>query len=416
MSNKIFDIKPLGADENKINPIKEENIEKDQFFPDLRAGKLGGTRGSTYFAGNRKKAGLGVLALLVLAGCFGAYYFFWEHKVVIEIMWETKFVGDSTSVNVAENGDILGAILLQEYSASKEFPSTGIIEKKEKAQGLITVYNNYSTSDQPLLATTRFISDKGELFRIPKRVVVPGMGSVETTVFADQPCEEYNIKPSVFSIPGFAGTNKYTAFYAKSFSDFTGGYCGESVFVDEKDFEDAENFLKNEAFENGKEFLKQKREEGFIVLDHAIQQEVIEFTPLAKLNQEIDSFIAQIKIQTKAFAFKGQDLQDFVKEYIGEKISGDSKIHEQSLDVNWEFVNINLEGDEIELKIEMNCLTYVGLDKQELKQIIAGKDFVEISNILESKPEIRRAVVKAKPFWMKKAPIDFESIEIVDKF
>ena len=191
---------------------------------------------------------------------------------------------------------------------------------------------------------------------------------------------------------------------------------GKIAFASEQDFEDAEIFLKNKTFSQGMEFVNQKREQEFIILDQAIEQEVIEFAPLAKLEQEVDSFMAQIKSLTSAFVFQKQDLQDFAREYIEAEIGETRKIQDTSLNLDWDFMNINLAGDDIELKIEMDCLTFVDLPKEELEKAITGKDFDEVPRILASNPEIRMAIVKTKPFYMKKAPVDIDSIEIVDKF
>ena len=75
-------------------------------------------------------------------------------------------------------------------------------EIERRASGKIIVFNNYSTNSQRLIARTRFETLEGKIYRIRDAVVVPGIsdkdgrktpGSIEVTVFADEPGEEYNI-------------------------------------------------------------------------------------------------------------------------------------------------------------------------------------------------------------------------------
>ena len=130
--------------------------------------------------------------------------------------------------------------------------------KEEKAEGIIRIFNDYSTASQSLVAGTRFVSDEGKLFRLVEKVVVPGQstekgklipGSVDVLVRADTAGSDYNIGVSTFSIPGFAGTPRYTAFYAKSFLAMAGGFKGESLAVSSEDLENAKKSLTAEVKE-----------------------------------------------------------------------------------------------------------------------------------------------------------------------
>ena len=57
-------------------------------------------------------------------------------------------------------------------------------ELNEKARGSLTVYNEYSSSPQTLVATTRFESPEGKIFRIEKNIVVPGAKIEEGKIIA----------------------------------------------------------------------------------------------------------------------------------------------------------------------------------------------------------------------------------------
>ena len=95
----------------------------------------------------------------------------------------------------------------------KEFQATGTKMVEEKARGRVRIYNQYSSSSQGLVSTTRFLTQGGALYRLLKSVTVPGAKIeggkivpqfVEAELVADDPGEGSNASGEVkLSIPGF---------------------------------------------------------------------------------------------------------------------------------------------------------------------------------------------------------------------
>ena len=107
-----------------------------------------------------------------------------------------------------------------------------IEESGTKASGIITVFNEYSSDSQRLVASTRFLSSSGKIFRAIEDIYIPGAqlnddeiipSSIDVEVVANYLGAEYNIGPSDFTIPGFKGTVKYAGFYGKSNTAMNGG-------------------------------------------------------------------------------------------------------------------------------------------------------------------------------------------------
>jgi hypothetical protein len=132
---------------------------------------------------------------------------------------------------------------------------------EQKARGKIIIYNTFSSEPQSLVATTRFETTSGIVFRLTQGVTVPGMtdiagkkdpGAIEAEVIADQTGDASNIAPTTFVIPGFKGSPKYDKFSAKSLSAMTGGskngVSGESLLTGD-DIEQARNQERNQALE-----------------------------------------------------------------------------------------------------------------------------------------------------------------------
>jgi hypothetical protein len=117
-----------------------------------------------------------------------------------------------------QTNKIPGQIISVQKEKEKEFDATGKKKIYEKARGIITVYNEWGSSSQILVASTRFLSKDGKLFRTVKTISVPGFkriegkdipGTIDVEVVAAEAGEEYNIKPTAFTIPGFEGSSKY---------------------------------------------------------------------------------------------------------------------------------------------------------------------------------------------------------------
>ncbi|HEY5383195.1 MAG TPA: hypothetical protein VIJ88_01430, partial [Candidatus Paceibacterota bacterium] len=138
-------------------------------------------------------------------------------------------------------------------TASTTVTASGSSQVSKIASGVITIYNAYSTSAQPLITNTRFEAPDGKIYRIKSAVVVPGAkaaadgtltpGTVSATVYADAPGADYNRGQTQFTIPGFQGDPRYTKFYAET-SAISRGFVGAQATVAPADLTAAQNALK----------------------------------------------------------------------------------------------------------------------------------------------------------------------------
>lgn len=410
-TKKIFDITPLRKKtEVVMGKIRQEKPLKE---PEPRPGS------------NKKLVPL--LAGIVLLSATALSYFAIPHKAKVELWPEKKILKATTTAAVSVDRDgasfIKGKILESEKVISQSFAVQGEKLKATKAQGIIRVYNNYSTSDQPLIATTRFISDDGRLFRTPERVVVPGghyeggkfiAGFIDIKVLADQPGEEYNIDESTFSIPGFAGTPKYTAVYAKSFSPMSGGSKKEVSYVTKEDLGRAKEFLTKTALAENDISLRSAVSSGkYLLIDDAISANVSDFRSSAELEQETDSFSAQIKATAKALVFKEEAIADFAKNYMEEKLAPEEKLIESFLKTEYSLEKVDLKRNELVLKISILVQSHSVPEDVKIKEMIKNQGIKEIENIFSELPQIKRARIEFWPFWVNFAPGDFKKINVV---
>ena len=144
-----------------------------------------------------------------------------------------------------------GQTFVIQKSVSQTFNATGSKDVAQKARGSITLYNKTSAA-QPLIATTRFQSSDGHIFRSLLTVTVPAAkntstpGTTEVQVIADKIGSDYNVPAGDFTIPAFkeqGNTAKYQNITGASKSAMRGGTSGKATVVTADDFEKAKDLL-----------------------------------------------------------------------------------------------------------------------------------------------------------------------------
>ncbi|HHE76741.1 MAG TPA: hypothetical protein ENL27_02035 [Candidatus Parcubacteria bacterium] len=434
MRKKILDIVPPKEEFPKKVNLKDNEGESRE-----KAG-FGVEREKNRFPWFFIKA-FGVL-FLVLAIGGGLLFSLLFARAKIEISPETEILTLKTKVNVApaalnaytsvKDNSIPGKIFEDERTISRKFFSSGKALKERRAEGIIRVYNNYSTSPQPLLPNTRFVSDKGKLFRSTKREVIAGghyekgkfvAGFTDIKVRAAEPGEEYNIGPSAFSIPGFRGTPKYTYFYGKSFSPMAGGFKGEVPQVTLEDINNSEDALVKEVEEESRDFLKKTLSDDYILLDRAVFQNVVEKNASAQVGAEAESFEVKVKIRSQGIGFKKSDIKNFVKDFINSSLPKEKTFQESSIKIDY-LVDDSFSGkdssskdnkssfpEKIVLDLVIRVKTYQKVNLNDLKKAISGKTTDEARIFLENLSYVKN--VNVNNFFLKKRiPEDIHRIDI----
>ena len=348
----------------------------------------------------------------------------WPKTELLTVNTKLTVDEEATSPNISV-AVIPGEIFEREKTVSSVFTTSGEISKAEKAEGTVRVYNAYSASAQVLVATTRFVSADGKLFRMPVRATIPGghyeggrliPGEIDIKVVADEPGSEYNIGPSTFSIPGFAGTDRYTKFYAKSFQPMEGGYIEKVPKVQKADLEKAEEILIKRAKEEAKTLLEnelggEEISSKYYFLKDGQRVEILESFSLAKIGEELESFNYQVKAKVKTLLFLKEDMESFAKEAIISKLPDDMELHEESVAVKYYAETVNLDSGKVVLSLDVSAKIYPGIDYFYLKESLKGKSFLVTKLFLEGQPQLTRVSVKFWPFWVKEVPQDSGKIE-----
>lgn len=364
-----------------------------------------------------------VLLSLIIAVVTG----FKISKVEVRIWPEKEIVYFKTNITLNtgvetpdfENEIIPGYFFETEETISEVFSSSG--EALERTEGIIRLYNEYTTKSENWLAGTRFVSSEGKLFKSKDGILVPGAeikdgkmtaSYVDVPVEAAEPGEEYNIGPSHFSIVAYKGTPKYTKYYGESFESMKGG--GDSFKVTAQDIENAQDSLIDKVEDKAITALESKITDEFIFLEDVLDTEIIEISSLAQEGDVLEKFTSRATIRVTTIVFKKEQVRNFAKEFISSKIPAEKLLYEESLSINYTPQVVNFESGKVIVVLNLSVTTYPDIDLQFLKKELSGKSLIEAESLLEQQPEFR-GEVKPWPFWafwVKSVPENLDKIEI----
>jgi len=357
-----------------------------------------------------------LIAPLLIALSVVAY--FTLSKAEISIWPKTETVNSEAKLII----DRAGAIFETEKTISDEFLSSGKKISETKAEGQILICNNYQSS-QVLLASTRFqaalekfqpalTGQEKPWFRTVERVAIASKGCMEVRVVADSAGEKYNIKPSMFSIPGLAGTAQYTQIYGESKREFKGGQKTEVPQVSKEDLVRAQNQLKEQGISQNRTDLLTKIPPEMEFIEDSFKTDILATSSLVKAGAQVDKFSYQIKIRSEVLALKKKDLENFAKEIILTKVSNGKKINEASFKYNYSVFSFDSKTKNLTLSVTSEALVYPDVNEISLKEGLSGLSIAEAKLFLETQPQIDKSQIKLWPFWQRKIPKNAEKIKL----
>lgn len=365
-----------------------------------------------------------ILLFLILAFVVG----FKMSKAEIKIWPETETIFLKKEITVdtkIQNSDfknetIPGQLLTIEESLLESFTSSGKTQKE--AEGVIRLYNEYTTKSETWREGTRFVSSEGKLFKSKDNIAVPGAdieggklapNYVDVPVIAAEAGEDYNIGPSNFSIFVYRGTEKYTKYYGKSLESMKGG--GDSTQVTAEDISDAQEIITEKAKAKAIASLKAKVANEFVFLDDILETEVTDIFSLAKEGDEVEKFNCRAVVKATTIVFKRAQVYSLVKSFISSKTPEGRLVYEKSLKIDYTPRVVDFESERTVISLSFSVKIYPEIDLQLLKKSLIGKSLEETKIFLERQSEFtdtKKPEIKFWPFWVKSVPQDLNKIEI----
>ncbi|MCL5017547.1 MAG: hypothetical protein M1155_02725 [Patescibacteria group bacterium] len=310
----------------------------------------------------------------------------------------------------------------QKFTATKNttmsFPATGKKQVSNVATGTITIYNSYSSSPQPLVKNTRFMSPDGKIFLLTKAITVPGAkvsegkiipSSIDAAVVAEKAGAEYNIDPvKLFTIPGFQGGPKYNAFYGQSKSAMSGGFVGELAYPTTADISAATKKISDSLQSDLKTSLYAQISGDFKIIDGATSFSILNQTNDTNVDKD-GNFSVFANGQMSIIAFKESDLIDILKQK-AEAENSDYQV--KSYDIQYGVARTDASG-RMSFPVTFNAILSYKIDADQLKRAVAGNSDIDLRKAIFSLPGLDTANVSLWPFWVKTVPKNINKINVV---
>lgn len=363
-----------------------------------------------------------ILAVILIPGFLIGFLLDGAQLTVEPRVREPNVNGTFTAYREPRAGELSYEVMTLEAEGERRVPASGQEEVEEQATGQITIYNSLDSSER-LIKNTRFESPEGLIFRITESVIVPAAtdgtpGSVQATVFADEPGENYNIGPSDFTIPGYEEggyTELFNGITARSTTAMTGGFAGVTFVVEDAALADAKKAIHDELQEALLARVEGERPAGFIMIDEATT-----FTYESQPSVEAGEGMVTVKEKAllhvplfAADAFAMYLASATVPGYEGEPV------RIESMDtLTFSYTASSTEATDIraiesfDFELSGKPLIVWSYDADALRNDLAGAAKTALPTILGGYPAIERAEAVIRPFWKGSFPDAAEEIEI----
>ena len=393
---------------NDITPPSRRSREVEPLSKSVASGRTGRSR-FPYAT---------LLAIIfVIAVSLGALLYFSSAKVEVTPNTVSAAV-QSSFIATQSSGDLPFEIITAQKIASQSVKGNGTKTVNSFASGNITVYNTQAKS-QKLIATTRFATSAGLIFRIRTAITIPGgtaanPGSVVAKVYADQAGSTYNIAPTSFTIPGFAGTPQATQVYARSTNQMTGGASGSVPVVDATLEAEARDALIKALAPDLASSLDANVPPGYVLLPGASA------TTYEALDSAPSSTTGMVEVREQAtitaVIFPNAALAKAVAEsvtglgYQGEALT---LAPASKLELAPETDMPTPEAKSFAFKMSGTASLIYTVDSTRISAAVSGKTRAAAEVALTNYPEVKRAVIILRPFWRQTFPQDPASISVV---
>lgn len=309
-----------------------------------------------------------------------------------------------------------GKIKEADLEGEGTFSATGTENVEQKPGGKITVVNT-TGKDQPLAATTRFLTEDGTLFRTQEYVMVPAKSEVEVEIYADQPGALRGRISSRFTIPGL-WEGLQTQIYGQGYVPLQEG-TSKNKLVSAQDIENAEKKLIERLKENFTNDLKKddlyQKSSGQI--SQIISSRVVKSSSNKKVGDKTEQFDLKVNVHLTAVLFNEPILQTQLKEKLSERLGPNQELLSlQSQQVKYELARINPDKKSASLKVSASAGKILKQDTRTIdRERITWLTSDEVKTHFASQDEIQDVQVQMYPFWMHRTPLIADHVNILIK-
>jgi hypothetical protein len=364
-------------------------------------------------------------ALIVLvAALYGITVIFGSAKISITFKktpfgYNGTFTADKavSQINAAQ-GIIPAQVFFVNKNIAVSFPASGQENVSLKAQGTITIYNAYSSSPQTLVATTRFATPAGKIFRLANEVIVPGAAitngaivpsSITAAIVADQPGPDYNVSStSKLTIPGFEKTPKYNAFYGAIASGTSGGFVGEKAVPTASDITAAKQKVTDNLMSALQGGLTGSYTNNFEILPGATTTQITKMT----VNTSTDAsgkFSLFGEGTLSAIGFDETAFKAFLLT-LAQPTEPSSTFSDLTL--TYATATPDFAHGKLNFSVGVQGSLEPIFSADDFSGMIAGKGIGDAKNAISSLPELQEGAISVWPAWLWQVPANMKKIQV----
>lgn len=338
-------------------------------------------------------------------------------RATIRVVADPKVIDVEAEVDVVaepvEDGQVAGVVADTTIEKNRVFalPSEGATPVEEKASGYVTLINE-SGSDQPLVATTRLISQEGILYRLQNYVMVPAQGQVEAFVKADVAGKSGEIGASRFTIPGLNAAQQ-VQIYGVSVARMTGGVQYVRV-LSQADVDGAIASLSEEILAEAKQELSTGVDRT--TLDgESYEVSTISQTTDVAVGAEVGSFSLTLKQKVTAVYYPKAQVQNYAERLLAQQVPDGFRVSVINYPtMRSEVEEIDAANGEAVITVYLDGLSIISEDAQTLdKDRFVGRAPHEVLTLLRASEAIQDVSVSFTPFWLKRVPTLQDHIKII---
>ncbi len=337
--------------------------------------------------------------------------------------YEGNFLADKNASKTNAEQNLLPAqLFLESKNLVQLFPASGRANVSEKAKGRITIYNEYSSDPQPLVATTRFVTPDGKIFRLDAAAVVPGAqvkdgkitpSSIDVAVTADKAGADYNIGPVPrLSIPGFKDSPKYDGFYGSLKEAAKGGFVGEKAVATDKDVKEAQAKTEEMLKSSLRASSLSKLPNGFKIFDEASEVKVTKLTA-NKTTDEKGNFSVFAEGELRVLGFREPDLKVALLTLSNAAYEGGEF---DVLQTTYSNISPDLDKGRLNFKVAATASLKPRFEEEGFKNSVLGRTVKEARSIVGGLRDFESGKISLWPswaFWAGRLPSNPQKITLV---
>ena len=388
--------------------------------PTIKFSKQGGRRGKK---GRRAFIILAVLIIFALGSIFFA-------KMEVTLTPKTASWKIEKTLILKRSQDPIFSVfrtLALPDTRSGSFVATERRTEDAKAGGIVVIFNK-SKDAQVLIASTRLEAPNGNIYRIPKTIVVPGAksqsgqsvpGSLEVAVTADKAGANYNLGLTDFTLPGLKGGSKYELIFGRSKIEISGGSEVARIVIGKSDRDSALASLIEKAKKEAISLILKKIPQEEFLLPASVEYAALKEESIPAVGVAADNFTFNMEGEIRAATMSRSELETALLKDNALLSSFDgAPLRIKNLDkLNIKLINYKFDVSSFTIQISGTAEVEAVLDQAAIKNKIIEKGIVGASAVLSEYAYISRAEISFKPFWTglfyKKPPKDPNRIDII---